>query len=113
MANFSLDDIRSAAEAKYGSLEITFDEGKTLVMLNPLKLDKATRKEIASLQDKNDEADSDQEEILSEMIVKAASNKEIAADFLAVVGGDLTIIAEVLDRYGKLTQVGEASASAS
>lgn len=114
--HFSLDDIRAAAEAKYGSLRIDLDpNGKYLELLNPLKLDKGKRAELMALQkNTNDEdATEDQEETFSEMIRVAASNRDIAEEFLGMVGGDLTVLAEVLERYGKLVQVGEASASAS
>ncbi|MFI1799856.1 phage tail assembly protein [Streptomyces sp. NPDC020379] len=110
MASFSLDDIRNAAEAKYGSTDIELGDD-TIRLLNPLRLPKATRHQLAQLQDEMGGDDADQEELLSEAIRLVAEHREAADKLLAAVGGDLAVLAEIFDRYGRGAQVGEASAS--
>ncbi|MEU2111517.1 phage tail assembly protein [Streptomyces sp. NPDC019507] len=110
MASFSLDDIRAAAERKYGSTDIEFG-GETVRLLNPLRLSKARRDELLALQDQLGKEDSDQAEVLSKAIRTVAESEKIADKLLTEVGGDLAILAEIFGHYGESTQVGEASAS--
>lgn len=112
----TLDDIRAAAEAKYGSFDIELGEGRTLIMRNPLRLTKAERAELGDLQsdvNKDDETESaDQEEVFAKIITLVAANKATAEEFLAAVGDDLTVLVETIQGYQKAAQMGEASASA-
>ncbi|MGW1836970.1 phage tail assembly protein [Streptomyces sp. NPDC002067] len=110
MASFSLDTIRAAAEAKYGSTDIELGD-ETIRLLNPLRLPKTKRTALSELQDRMGGEDADQEELLSEAIRLVAERPAAADDLLDAVGGDLAVLAEIFDRYGKGTQVGEASAS--
>ncbi|MFI9228980.1 phage tail assembly protein [Streptomyces rimosus] len=110
MASFSLDDIRTAAEAKYGSTDIELGDD-TVRLLNPLRLPKLSRQKLTQLQDLMGGEDADQEELLSEAIRLVAETRKAADKLLKAVGGDLALLAEIFDRYGKGTQVGEASAS--
>jgi hypothetical protein len=111
MAAFSLDDIRAAAERKYGSTDIAFGED-TVRLLNPLRLPKQKRTDLSALQDKLSEDGADQEALMSEAIRLVAESDKAAGKLLDAVNGDLAVLAEIFDRYGKGTQVGEASASA-
>jgi hypothetical protein len=106
MATFTLDAIRDAAEAKYGSTDIEFD-GKTLVLRNALKLSKSERKELTSLQDNINDG-GDQEELVGNALKLVAADAKVAQEFLDLVGDDMTILAEVFDAYIKGTQAGEA-----
>ncbi|MFI9205291.1 phage tail assembly protein [Streptomyces sp. NPDC053048] len=110
MASFSLDDIRSAAEAKYGSTDIELGDD-TVRLLNPLRLPKETRTKLAQLQDLMGGEDADQEELLAQAIRLVAEHAKAADKLLAAVGGDLAVLAEIFDAYGRGAQVGEASAS--
>ncbi|MCC2278890.1 phage tail assembly protein [Streptomyces sp. ET3-23] len=110
MASFSLDDIRAAAEARYGSTDIELGD-ETIRLLNPLRLPKATRTKLSQLQDSMGGDDADQEELLSEAIRLVAEHSKAADMLLTAVGGDLAVLAEIFDRYGRGTQAGEASAS--
>ncbi|MEU1309161.1 phage tail assembly protein [Streptomyces cinnamoneus] len=110
MASFPLDDIRRAAEAKYGSTDIELGD-ETVRLLNPLRLPKAKRTELSQLQDHMGGDGADQEELLSEAIRLVADTSQSAEKLLAAVNGDLALLAEIFDRYGRGTQVGEASAS--
>ncbi|MFI6205908.1 phage tail assembly protein [Streptomyces sp. NPDC051041] len=110
MATFSLDDIRAAAERKYGSTDITFGED-VVRLLNPLRLPKARRDALLALQDEMGNEDSDQAELLAQAIRTVAESEKAAEKLLDAVGGDLAILAEIFGHYGESTQVGEASAS--
>ncbi|WP_438470787.1 phage tail assembly protein [Streptomyces asiaticus] len=114
MASFTLDDIRAAADAKYSSTDITVDEKTTVSLLNPLRLPKEKRDQLASLQDQLDAegADVDQEALLSDAIRLVADHPKKAEALLKAVGGDLALLAQIFETYGKGAQVGEASASA-
>ena len=114
MAQFSLDDIRAAADAKYGSTDIQVDEKTTVSLLNPLRLSKEKRDELSSLQNKLDSEDEDvdQEQVLADAIRLVADNDKKVDVLLKAVGGDLALLAQIFETYGKGAQVGEASASA-
>ncbi|WJN62714.1 tail assembly chaperone [Streptomyces phage phiScoe15] len=107
MSSFSLDDIRSAAEAKYGSTDITFGDD-VCRLLNPLRLPKEKRAELISIQSKLDGEDVDQEQVLADAIKLVAESEKAADKLLAAVGGDLAVLAQIFEHYGKGTQAGEA-----
>lgn len=114
MANFTLDDIRTAAEAKYGSTDIELGDGMVVKLVNPLRLPKLRRDALMNIQgDLNAEGEDakGQEEILAEAIRLVAEKPVQAEALLEAVGDDLTVLAEIFERYTKSTQVGEASAS--
>ncbi len=114
MSAFTLDDIRAAAEAKYGSTDIQVGD-KTVRLLNPLRLPKVARNALVAVQKQldndGDAAELDQEELLSDAIRLVAETKAQAATLLTAVNGDLAVLAEIFATYGRSTQVGEASAS--
>ncbi|MFI0985022.1 phage tail assembly protein [Streptomyces exfoliatus] len=110
MASFSLDDIRSAAEHKYGSTDIVFGDD-TVRLVNPLRLPKARRDALLALQEKMSDDASDQAELLSGAIRTIAESEDTAEKLLVAVGGDLAVLAEIFAHYGENTQAGEASAS--
>ncbi|MEU7030048.1 phage tail assembly protein [Streptomyces sp. NPDC046275] len=110
MASFSLDDIRAAAERKYGSTDITFGED-VVRLLNPLRLPKARRDALLALQEEMGKEDNDQADLLARAIRTIAESEKAADKLLAAVDGDLAILAEIFGHYGESTQVGEASAS--
>ncbi|MEU9605459.1 phage tail assembly protein [Streptomyces sp. NPDC048057] len=113
MASFSLDDIRAAADAKYGSTDIEVDEKTTVHLLNPLRLPKGKRKELEAIQERMDADDADQEALLAEAIVLVSDHPKKGEALIKAVAGDLAVLAEIFETYGKGAQVGEASASAS
>jgi hypothetical protein len=115
MSAFTLDNIRAAADAKYGSTDITV--GDTVCsLLNPLRLPKEKRDELVGIQDRmNEEAGDDKLDQAEgfESAIRCVAKTEHQADvLLGAIGGDLAVLAEVFETYGKATQVGEASASA-
>ncbi|MFJ3907466.1 phage tail assembly protein [Streptomyces vinaceus] len=111
MASYSLDAIRAAAEARYGSTDIELGDD-TVRLLNPLRLRKEKRTKLTQLQDRMSGEDADQEELLSEAIRLVAEHPKAADKLLTAIGGDLAVLAEIFDAYGRGTQAGEASASA-
>ena len=108
MANFTLDDIRKAADAKYGSTNI---DGTELV--NPLRLTKEKRAALTGLQGKLDAEDADQEEILAEALQLVSRTEAQGETLLAGIGGDLAVLVSVFEKYMEGAQVGEASPSQS
>ncbi|MFF7800252.1 phage tail assembly protein [Streptomyces olivaceus] len=113
MASFTLDNIRAAADAKYGSTDIEVDEKTTVHLLNPLRLPKEKREKLMNLQDEMDKEGSDQEQVISDAIRLVADHPKKAGILLDQIGGDLAVLAQLFETYGKGAQVGEASASAS
>lgn len=115
MASFQLDDIRAAAEAKYGSYDIMDGDNVLVSLLNPLKLDKQRREELAALQEEfsSEDTEIEQEEYFARVIRLVADSKRGADALLRMVGKDLTVLATILTQYREHTQVGEASDSQS
>lgn len=116
MATFTLDDIRDAAEAKYGSTDIPV--GDVLVrLLNPLRLTKEKRSALIGAQkdleaqEGEDAADVDQVEVFQGILRLVAENEHQAEVLIAELGDDLAVLASVFELYSEGTQAGEASAS--
>ncbi len=113
MPNVTLADIRAAADAKYGPFVIDLGDNTTGVTLtNALRLDKDAR---ASLQAQLAELRSpgaDAEAVLRSIFETIATPDDVARIY-AATGGETILLVELLNAYGKGTQVGEASSSAS
>lgn len=114
MSSYSLDDIRAAADAKYGATEIRVDADTVVKLINPLRLAKADRDSLLSIQDRLtvDGEDVDQAEVFADAIRTVADNKPAADKLIEAIGGDLAILSEVFRTYTEGASVGEASASA-
>lgn len=111
---FTTDDIREAADAEYGSTDIELKNGEVVSLLNPLRLDKAKRKRLMSIQDElseEGEEDVDQEEFLTDAIRLVADSRRKADALIEEADGDLAFLAQVFKFYTEGAQVGEASAS--
>lgn len=107
MATFTLDDIRTAAEAKYGATEI--EVGNHVVrLLNPLRLTKAKRDELGTIQSELEADDADHEELMAKTVRIVAETETQADILLDAVGDDLALLAEIVNTYGEGTQAGEA-----
>ena len=111
MATFTLDDIRDAAEKKYGSTDIDLGDGRVLSLPNPLRLPKDKRDALSAIQDKADEDGADQGETMRSAIRIVAADAVLCEEFLRLVGDDLALLATVFSTYTSGSQVGEASAS--
>src|SRR5690606_42166197 len=106
MASYTLDDIRAAADAKYGSTDIELDEKTTVHLLNPLRLPKDKRAELMKIQDvlDRDGSDVDQEEALTNALRLVADHPKKADALIKAVDGDLAVLASIFETYVKGTQ---------
>ncbi|GGN40157.1 hypothetical protein GCM10010109_68860 [Actinoplanes campanulatus] len=111
VSTFTLDSIREAAEAKYGSTDIELPNGSEVRLVNVLKLKKDKRAALIALQDGMREDGADQEEMINEAFRLVAATPAQAEALIEAIEGDLTVAAELFQRYVKGTQVGEASGS--
>jgi hypothetical protein len=108
---FTLDDIRAAAEAKYGSTDIKLSDGSTCRLLNPLRLEKKKREALMAKQNELESEDADQEQILAESLLLVAESVKYGKQLLKELDGDLTMLATVFEKFNEATQLGEASSS--
>lgn len=108
MTAFTLDDIRAAAEAKYGATEIDLGDALIVRLLNPLRLPKTKRDKLQGLQDSLNGDDVDQEQVLRDLIETTAETKAQAKALLIACGDDLAMLVSVFEKYAKGTQAGEA-----
>lgn len=117
---FTLDDIKAAAEKKYGSFDIEIVEGENVSLLNPMRMDKSKRSQLGELQKRLDELkdiseedaeEIDEEAIIEEMLTLVCATEGQAKKLLKALGGDLAVKLEIFNQYGEFTQAGEASAS--
>ena len=117
MASFSLDDIKAAAEKQYGHTDIELGEGKTLRLVNALRLPKEKRKELMALQDRlssdDESVEVDQEEELRNALRLVAEDKALVEELITTVGDDLAVLITLFKEYAGETELGEASASES
>lgn len=113
MAHFTVDSIREKANKEYASTEIELEDKSVVVLLNPLRLTKAKRKKLMSIQDTLDEDEEakDQEDVLADAIRLIAESSDQADALLEEFGGDLASLATIFSLYTESTQAGEASAS--
>jgi hypothetical protein len=110
-----LEDIRAAAEKKYGSFPIELSEDSTVTLLNPLRLSKASRKKLLSFQETaNDEdAEQDQEDMIEDMLRLVCESEKAGDLLIAAVDGDLAVMMSIFEEYQETVSLGEASASES
>jgi hypothetical protein len=113
MSHFLLDEIRQAAEVKFGSTDIEFGEA-TVRLLNPLRLPETKRTELQAIQRRmDDDAELDQIGLLRDAVRCVAETKGGAAALLREVGDDMALLAMIFERYVEGSQAGEASPSPS
>lgn len=110
MSTFTLDNIREAAEAKYGHTDIEIGE-ETVRLRNALQLPKDVRKKLSATQEKLSEDEVDQEEVLAEILVLVAESKAKGEALIKAIGGNFAVLLQVFEAYNKGTQLGEASTS--
>ena len=106
--SFTLDDLRDAAEAKYGNFVIgnVGPKGIDVELVNALRLKKEARKALQALEDAS--TNEDAEERMFETIRLIARTKAQADALLKELDGDLAVLALILEQYGSETQMGEA-----
>jgi hypothetical protein len=105
----NLDEIRAAADAKYGPFPIEF-AGGTVTLLAPLRLPEKKREQLSGLL-----AQTENDGLLDryrEVIRLAAKPGDPVAPLIKDIGDDIGVLAELINEYGRRSQVGEASPSA-
>jgi hypothetical protein len=114
----TLDSIRKAADAAYGSYDIDLETkngkpvaGKTVRLLNALRISADKRKTLGDLKKNMGAEDADQSAVLQEMILLVAEDPKKGQMLLDAVGDDLAMLVQIVKEYGEATQMGEASAS--
>jgi hypothetical protein len=119
MSAVTLDTIRQAADAKYGSYDIDLGDGSITRLLNPLRMSEEARAELKKVQRElsasvDDDAPEDvsQVTLFEKAITIVAETEGQAKRLLKLVKGDLAVLASIFEAYGENAQVGEASASA-
>lgn len=111
MATFSLDDIRAAADKKYGHTEIPMGDGSSVRLVNALRLPKEKRDQLTSIQDQMSAEGADQVEVLSSAVRLIAESDEQADRLLNALDGDLALLVQTFAFYTEGTEAGEASGS--
>lgn len=111
MKTITLDSIRAAVEAKYASYDVEYAEGKTVRLLNAIRIDKDKRAKLLDLQRALKEEGADQAALLADCIRAVADHRGRADELIKAMGGDLAMLIELFSAYSEATQVGEASAS--
>ena len=105
----TLDQIREAAERKYGATEVVLGEGNTVTLVNVMRLPKEKRDRLMEVQrGLKDDEDADQEAGLREILRLVAENDDHADRLLSAVGDDLASLVTVFELYSKGTELGEA-----
>lgn len=108
--SIDLDEIRAEADAEYVSYDINVG-GKSVRLLNPLRMSKANRKRLGDLQESLKVDGVDQEAVLRDMlscVVETKANLKVLTD---AIGDDLALLVRIFANYSKATRVGEASVS--
>jgi hypothetical protein len=113
MAAFTLDSIREAAEAKYGSTDIDLGDDFIVKLVNPLRLAKSDRASLMAKQAELEAEDADQEGLLAECIMLVAENPTAGEKLLEAIGDDLALMVQIFKTYSEGSELGEASASES
>jgi len=113
----TLDDINEAVEAKYGALIIPVGSHE-VELVNALRLPKAKRKALLSLQesmsstdDEGNEQEVDQEAVLEDMLRLVCKTEGQGNKLITALGSDLAKLVYVFEQYTGKTELGEASPS--
>lgn len=107
MANFTLDDIRAAAEKKYGDLTIEVD-GTDVVLVNALRLPKEKREVLSTLDKRLASADEETEDVLREALLLVGKDAKATAKLIDAIGDDMSALLQVFASYNGETELGEA-----
>lgn len=122
MSTFSLDQIREAAEQKYGATVIELGDGQEARLLNPIRLSSDKRKALMKVQSQIESLQTDEEvsdEAASELAdkqlalladaIRAVAETPFQAELLLdKVGSDGAMLITVFELYNKAEAPGEA-----
>ena len=113
MATYTLDDIREAAEKKYGALTITLGEGQSVTLRNVLRLPREERVKIEELQGRDDESVEETIEGLREAVLTLADSSDNGRALIDLIGDDNALLIHIFQTWQDQTQAGEAQPSES
>lgn len=113
MATYTLDDIREAADKKYGGLTIELGEGHGVTLRNVLRLSREERGKIEQLQDREDESVDETIEGLREAVLTLADSSDNGRALLDLIGDDAALLIHIFKTWQGQTQAGEAQPSES
>lgn len=112
---FTLDQLREAADAKFGDFTVELSETSVVRLQSPVRLPQATRVKIREYQDfinQFDEAEEqDPEQLLQSiygLVREVARDKRPVNQLIKELDGDIGAWMVLLEAYGKDSQVGEA-----
>jgi hypothetical protein len=110
MSRVTLDEIRRAAEQRYGDFDVTLPDGTTVTLRSPLRLSREDRQLLGDVEQLADVGDAD---AITEALKIAAKTPEQGKRLLEAIGGDLATAAVLFEQWATAVSVGEASPSAS
>lgn len=103
----TLDFIRDAAERKYGARAVELGDGKTISLINPLRLPKEKREALSDL----DFSDSEEPVEYFREAFTLVSSKAEADRICKALGDDPALYMALFEEYMNGTELGEASPS--
>ena len=118
MSEFTLADIKAAAEAKFGATTIALSETESVELVNAIRLPKEKRKQLTEIQSKissKEEGAEDRDIVdLFEALIRLVAKTPAEGEKLVeACEHDAAYLNEAVSRWAKGTQVGEASPSES
>ena len=118
MAKITLDSIRESINEKYDDFEVEGLLDVPLVLVSPLRMARADRRELMAFQERFDSvADIDEQlALMGDIVILAARDKAVAKRALKLIEADPdadAILIEVISSFFEALQVGEASPSES
>lgn len=106
-STMTLDQIRDAADKKYGATVVDLGDGETVELRNPLRLSKEARDKITSI--KEDEYD-DVLDYFRE-VFEAVAGKVSTRKLVKALDGDVALYVTLFENYMSGVELGEASPS--
>lgn len=124
----TLDDIFQAAEAKYGSYDITLPDGREIVLEPFLRLGRKRRDALVELYEPTAKVDDEGNKVVDDDGKPVEDQKDLleglqnfirivaregspVEEFLELVGDRLDALVTIRDQYNEKSQVGEAKPS--
>jgi tail assembly protein len=110
MPRVTLDDIRRAAEQRYGDFDVTLPDGTTVTLRSRLRMSREDRGLLGDVEQLATAGDTD---AITEALRIAAKTPDQGRHLLDALGGDLATAAVLFEQWAQAVSSGESSASAS
>jgi hypothetical protein len=110
VATIGLDDIRASIEQKYQPLVVDLGEHGQVTLVQAMRLPKEKRAEIASIQDRINGSEGDEDaaaEAMRDLIRTVATGP--VEQLLETAGEDIAFLMEVITQYMAVSRAGEAA----